>query len=134
MPKRLALASCLAAALAACAPQQAAAPQPAAITPAQYAAMQRLAGRSIRARAQLATACVARKLPATPEEQAVLAAALEVDAADLHRAYCERLVAAIGRGEVSYDDYVALESDRPDPQVWHRLLPVLKPVPGEIQI
>ncbi len=135
MLARPALGLLLAAGLAACAAQQqAAAPKPPPVTAAQYAAMQRLVGGSPRARAQLTAECAAGKFTATPDQQAMMAAILDVDVASVHRIFCERLVAAIGRGEISYEDYTALRAESHDPELWRRLLRALRVVPGEEQV
>ena len=107
--------------LLACAPQQPTVP----MTAAQYATIQHAMG-DPKTRAAVTATCVERAKTRSAQELGTMAAVLDVDVAEAPRVYCERLLAAVARGEVSYDDYMALQAKTYDPQVLRRLLRALR--------
>jgi hypothetical protein len=110
--------------LLACAPRQATSPT-APMTAAQYATFQRAMG-DPRSRATVTAVCAEQARTRSAQELDTMAAVLDVDAAEVPRVYCERLFAAVARGEIGYDDFEALQAGTHDPEVLRRLLRALR--------
>jgi hypothetical protein len=118
--------------LPACAPQQAAHP-PTPVTAAQYATFQHALGNP-RARAAFAARCQeqARSLPA--DAQNAMSAVLDVDVADVPQVFCERYAASLARGDISYEDFAAMQAHTKDMQVIRRVMRALRQPADEQQI
>ena len=110
--------------LPACTPRQATGPA-VSMTPAQYATFQHAMG-DPKTRATAAAACAEQAETRSVQELGTMSAVLDVDVAEVPRVYCERLFAAVARGELGYDDYAALQAKKHDPQVLRRLLRALR--------
>jgi hypothetical protein len=110
--------------LLACAPQQATPPM-APMTAAQYATFQRAMG-DPKTRARVVATCAERAKTRSAQELGTMAAVLDVDVAEAPQVYCERLFAAVARGELGYDDYMEEQARKHDPQVLRRLLRALR--------
>ena len=110
--------------LLACAPQPSTQPT-AAVTAAQYETFQR-AMANPKARAAFAAGCEehAKTLPA--DTQNAMSAVLDVEVADVPHEFCDRYAAAVGRGDISYADYTAMEAHTRDMQVLRRIMRALR--------
>lgn len=118
--------------LPACAPQQATQP-PTPVTAAQYATFQHALGNP-RARAAFAARCQeqARSLPA--DAQNAMSAVLDVDVTDVPQVFCERYAASLARGDISYEDFTAMQAHTKDMQVIRRVMRALRQPADEQQI
>ena len=111
--------------LLACAPQQAAQPPSTPVTAAQYATFQR-AMTNPKARAAFTARCLEDAKAFSAEDRGAMSAMLDVEIADVPQVFCERFLAAVGRGDISYPDFAAMQAHTHDPQVMRRLLRALR--------
>lgn len=100
------------------------------LTPTDYEAVQQVLARSPQARAELQADCLSGTAGSTPpKERAAMAVLLDVSPAEVPRIFCERLVAAIARGDLNHADYEALQSGSEDPEFMRRLVRILRRPP-----
>ncbi len=111
-----------------------AAPEPPTMSPAEWAAMQEALGASAQARRAFVQEClVDEDLWSDPETNQGLAVFLDVEESEVVAVTCERLAAAFARGDLSYDDYLAMTREPPDTAAMRRLFRVLRRQPGQIE-
>jgi hypothetical protein len=118
-------------ALADCA---ATAPPPPSISASDYATLRQVLAQNPTARAELERTCAQGPLAASASERAAMAAILDVEVEEVQRVFCERLVAAIARGDVDHADFQRLESGSEDPAFMRRLIRALRYEPGQLRI
>ena len=104
---------------------------PAPLSSADDQAVQEVLAHSPQARAELEEDCLRGTAGSTPaKERAAMAELLGVGPAEVPRVFCQRLVAAIARGDLSHADYEALQSGSEDPAFMRRLARILRRPPG----
>jgi hypothetical protein len=109
-------------------------PPPPAISASDFATLRQVLARSPAARAELEQACARGPLAASAAERAATAAVLDVEVEEVERVLCERLVAAIARGDVDHADFQRLEAGSEDPAFLRRLVRALRQQPGQLRI
>jgi hypothetical protein len=110
--------------LIACVPQQPTQPTTT-VTAAQYATFQR-AMANPKARAAYTARCLDDAKAFTADDKGAMSAMLDVEVADVPQVFCERFLAAVGRGDISYPDFAAMQAHTHDAQVMRRLLRALR--------
>jgi hypothetical protein len=110
--------------LLACAPQQAAQPSTP-VTAAQYATFQH-AMTNPKARAAFTARCLEDAKSFSADDRGAMSAMLDIEIADVPQVFCERFLAAVGRGDITYPDFTAMQAHTHDPQVMRRLLRALR--------
>src|SRR5689334_18942645 len=95
------------------------------MTAAQYTTFQR-AMANPKARSAFTARCLEHAKSLPMDTQNAMSAVLDVDVADVPQAYCERYAAAVGRGDISYADFAAMETHTHDMQVLRRIMRALR--------
>jgi hypothetical protein len=111
-----------------------AAPAKPPMTAADYEVMQGVLAQSPAARRELEQTCLEESRRRSEDERAALGAVLDVDRDQVDRVFCERLVAAIARGEVGHADFTAMQQGSEDPNLMRRMLRALRRAPGQLAI
>jgi hypothetical protein len=96
--------------------------------------MQHVLARSPAARRELEQTCREESRQRSEDERAAIGAVLDVDRDQVDRVFCERLVAAIARGEVGYADFTAMQAGSTEPELMRRMLRALRREPGQLAI
>jgi hypothetical protein len=109
-------------------------PPPPSISASDYATLRQVLAQSPTARAELERTCARGPLAASESERAAMAAILDVEVEEVQRVFCERLVAAIARGDVDHADFQRLEAGSEDPAFMRRLIRALRHEPGQLRI
>lgn len=129
------------AALAACAgtggpasPTTSARTREAPMTAERYGAYQAALRSDPRLRASLTAECVAEVRPRSKGEVEMMSALLAVEAGKVVATFCERTIAAIARGDVSYEDYAAVKRGAGSPETMRRLVRALRQGGDELVI
>jgi hypothetical protein len=104
------------------------------MTAADYTLLQDVLAQNPAARRGLEQTCLEESRRRSEDERAALGAVLDVDRDQIDRVFCERLVAAIARGEVGYADFTAMQQGSDDPDLMRRMLRALRQVPGQLAI
>ena len=103
-------------------------------TAAEFETMREVLASSPEARAAISAQCrddVARK---SADERAMLGALLDLDADEVALGFCERTLAGITRGDVTYADFVAMAEGSDDPQLLRRFIRALRLDPSAVAI
>jgi hypothetical protein len=103
-------------------------------TAAEFETMREVLASSPEARAAISAQCrddVARK---SADERAMLGALLDLDADEVALGFCERTLAGITRGDVTYADFVAMTEGSDDPQLLRRFIRALRLDPSAVAI
>jgi hypothetical protein len=104
------------------------------MTAADYVAMQETLAQSPAARSHLEQSCREDTRGRTEEERAAIGVILDVDRDQVDQVFCERLVAAIARGDLSYEDFTGMQQDSQDFELMRRVLRAFRRAPGQYAI
>jgi hypothetical protein len=80
------------------------------------------------------SSCAERLRQRPEDERAAVSALLDVGIDEVDRVYCERIVAAMVRGELDFADFVALDGGSDDPALLRRLIRALRQEPEGLAI
>ena len=101
---------------------------------AQYEFARQALATDAEARATMESSCAERLRQRPEDERAAVSALLDVGIDEVDRVYCERIVAAIVRGELDFADFVALDGGSDDPALLRRLIRALRQEPEGLAI
>ena len=107
------------------------APQP---TAAEFESMREVLASSPEARAAVQAECRDDVASKPANERAMLGALLDLDADQVALGFCERALAGITRGDVTYADFIAMTEGSEDPQLLRRFIRALRLDPSAVAI
>ena len=103
-------------------------------TPAEFESMREILASSPEARAAIQAECRDDVASKPADERAMLGALLDLDTDQVALGFCERALAGITRGDVSYADFIAMTEGSEDPQLLRRFIRALRLDPSAVAI
>ena len=101
---------------------------------AEYELARQALASDAEARATMESTCAEHLRRQPEDERAAVGALLDVGINEVDQVYCERIVAALVRGELDYADFVALDGGSDDPELLRRLVRALRQEPEGLAI
>lgn len=96
------------------------------ISAVEYAALQQSIRTNNNVRQAMEEQCKRDAALRTQEQREAIAAVLDVEPGDINRVFCERMVDSIGRGDISYEDFLSFGRSKPDMASFRRVLRALR--------
>ena len=103
-------------------------------TAAEFESMREVLASSPEARAAVQAECRDDVASKPANERAMLGALLDLDADQVALGFCERALAGITRGDVTYADFIAMTEGSEDPQLLRRFIRALRLDPSAVAI